>query len=242
MDAPMTTNATSPAGDAAPKRSLKGMRLFQDLTIEQLRAIEAKCRWLEPRPGEIILDREDKSRDVYFIVRGAVRVMNYVGGDREVAFADLGAGDIFGALSALDSLERSARVTGSEDCLLAALSGGEFRELLLSHPQASLRLCEDFSHIIRAMNNRVVSLASLTSRQRVFAELLRLAVPDPKGDGTWLINVAPHHNEIAAWAGTTKEDVASAIGGLVRDGLLERKFKTLLIKDIGRLRLMATMQ
>jgi CRP-like cAMP-binding protein len=221
---------------------LKAVRLFQDMTPEQLSAIEEKCRWVDLQPGEVILDRGDKSRDVFFLVSGTVRVMNYLGGDREVAFADLAAGDVFGAMSALDSMERSARVAGSEQCLLAAIPAADFRALLLRHPQAALRLCEDFARIIRAMDRRVVSLASLTTRQRVYAELLRLAVPNPRGDGSWMITVAPHHNEIASWAGTTKEEVATAIGGLVRDGIIERKFKTLVIKDHARLHLMATMQ
>jgi DNA-binding GntR family transcriptional regulator len=45
----------------------------------------------------------------------------------------------------------------------------------------------------------------------------------------------PHHREIAAWAGTSKESVASAIGELARDGIVKRQSMGLIISDMPRL-------
>lgn len=215
--------------------------LLAELSPEALRAIEKKCRWLELKPGDVVFEREDDSREVFFVVRGSVRAMNFLGSEREVSLADLPAGSHFGELSAVDNRERSARVVANEPAVIAALGRDDFLVLLHEHPKVTVRLLGDFASIIRTTNQRVFSLSTLTPRQRVYLELLRMAEPNPKGDGSWLIEIVPNHNEIASWAGTDKLEVANAIGALVRDAILERKYKSFIIKDHTRLKSLASM-
>ena len=241
----MVEKSTPP--DAAPKasepveRSLKGVKLFAKIPDDSIHRVEEKCRWIDYVPGQTVLELGDDTRDVYFIVKGKVRIMNAVANDREVALGDLLDGDHFGEMSALVGGKRSARVIGSEHCLLAVLSRDDFLVVLNEHPQIAVGLLQNFVNIIRSMNERVFSLSTQTPHQRVYAELLRIAQPNPRGDGSWMIEVAPAHAELAGWAGTEKHEVASAIGGLVRDGVIERKNKSFLIKDHPRLRVLANM-
>ncbi len=226
------------AAPAANSRRLDNIRLLEDLPASALREIEPKCRWLEFGAHDTVLNHNDKSHEVYFIVAGSVRVMNHLGDDREVALADLQAGDHFGELSAIDSLERAAHVFGTDHCVIAALPREHFLTLLLEHPRVALRLLDNCAAIIRTMNQRVSALSTMTAHQRIYVELLKLAEPSPRGDGSWVIKLVPHHNEIASWSGTEKPEVAMAIGNLVRDDVLQRKHKTFVIKDIARLRLL----
>ena len=46
----------------------------------------------------------------------------------------------------------------------------------------------------------------------------------------------PAHNEIAAWAATDRATVVTAIGGLVREGIVRRKDRAYLIGDYAKLR------
>ena len=78
-------------------------------------------------------------------------------------------------------------------------------------------------------------LSKTNPRQRVYIELLRLAVPNPRGDGSWIIEPLPHHNDIAAWAGTEQQEVAEAIGKLAREKILERKNRSIIIRDRARI-------
>ena len=112
---------------------------------------------------------------------------------------------------------------------------------MLFRSQIAVGLLQNFVNIIRSMNDRVYSLSTLTPNQRVYAELLRIAQPNTRGDGSWVIELAPAHSELASWAGTEKAEVANAIGGLVRDGILERKNKSFYIKDHARLRMLTQM-
>lgn len=246
----MTAEATNPENVDDNKlvmsRRLDGIKLLADLPTAAFRRLEKKCTWHEYQPDDVVLQRADKSLEVYFIVKGTVRVTLYEEEDREVSLADLKEGDHFGEMAAVSGQERSAWVVENQYGLIASLPREDFLELLQEYPRVALRLLGDFSAIIRTLNQRVAALSLLNPRQRIYVELLRLAAPHPKGDGSWVIESLPPHNEIASWAGTDKQEIALAIGSLARDGIVERRagtggLKTLLIRDHAKLRLLASM-
>ncbi|MEO5373118.1 MAG: Crp/Fnr family transcriptional regulator [Alphaproteobacteria bacterium] len=225
--------------DISNPQRLNGITLFSGLSPEAIAEIEALCVWHRFAEGEQVFDQEHKGRDVFFLAAGAVRVLTYTQTRREVALANVLAGDYFGELAAIDGKGRSARVIAVEDSLIASLPGQTFMDLMYKYPSIGVGLINRFAFIIRVLNARVTDLSTLTENQRVLAELVRIAKPDPKRPGIWLISSLPNHKEIASWAGTTRDVVAQTIGELARDGVVERRTMGLLIKDWGRLQLMA---
>lgn len=222
-------------------RKLDGIALLAEAPPEVLAELEAKVRWIDYLPNEVIVDRDDESTDVFLISKGRVKVMDYLGESQDVALAEMAAGSAFGELSAVDAKKRSARVTALEHTTLAVLERSEFRKLLLRCPGIALMLLKRFAKVIRTLNTRITSVSTMTPHQRVYFELIRMSEPNPMGDGTWIIQNMPHHNEIASWSSTGPQDVATAIGQLAREGVVERKHKTLVIKQHGRLQQLANM-
>jgi len=225
---------------AIPKdvRTLDGIELLGEAPPDIVRRLETECRWFTCEPNEMIVDRDDESTEVFFITSGSVKVMDFLANDQEIALAELGAGTSFGEMSAIDSSRRSARVAALENTTLAALPSKMFRQLLIDCPGISLMLLKRFAGLIRTLNSRVTSLSTLSPHQRVYYELLRMSEPNTQGDGTWMIHFLPKHEEIASWSGTSREDVAMAIGHLAREGIVGRKHKSLVIKDHGRLQML----
>lgn len=223
------------------ERTLEGIELLREATPDVVRRLAEACRWTTFEPNEIIVDRNDESTEVFFITKGHVKVMDFLANDQEIALAELGTGTSFGELSALDSSRRSARVVALEPTTLAALPSRDFRRLLMDCPGIAIMLLKRFAGLIRTLNNRVTSLSTLSPHQRVYYELLRMSEPNPQGDGTWLIHFLPKHEEIASWSGTSREDVAMAIGHLAREGIVGRKHKSLVIKDHGRLQMLVNL-
>ena len=221
--------------------TLKGSKLFANLPGSAISDIEAMCKWQEFGPDEAIIDASlTPPRDaVYFVVSGAVRVATSMGQTGEIAFIDLGAGAQFGELSAIDGQPRSANVFAKEYCIIASVEAAQFKEILLSNPQVAIALLQHFTSIIRNNNKRIVDLSTRTDVQRVYSEILRISEPDPRGDGSWLITRMPKHKEIAAWAGTTEESVATALGQLIKVGLAKRRYPSLHITDRAKVRLLA---
>jgi len=219
---------------------LSGIRLLDDLSTSARKNIEQKCKWIEFGHDDVILDPDHAdTHEVYFLVKGTVRIMNFVGERREIALADLAEGDHFGELSAVDCRGRSARALGSEECVLAIMERDDFIDMLMEFPQIALQLLDHFASMIRSMTERVSSLSALSPHQRIFVELLRISEPDPRGDGTWIIENVPHHKEIAGWSGTDKMEGANAIGGLVRNGIMARSHRSFQIKEHAKLKLLA---
>lgn len=219
-------------------RTLGGIELLGEASPDIISRLEKECRWFTCEPDEVIVDRDDETTEVFFITSGSVKVMDFLANDQEIALAELGAGTSFGEMSAIDSSRRSARVAALEDTTLAALPSKMFRQLLIDCPGISLMLLKRFAGLIRTLNSRVTSLSTLSPHQRVYYELLRMSEPNTQGDGTWMIHFLPKHEEIASWSGTSREDVAMAIGHLAREGIVGRKHKSLVIKDHGRLQML----
>ena len=69
---------------------------------------------------------------------------------------------------------------------------------------------------------------------RVYAELLRMAVPDAAVPGQWVIRPLPPLREIASHVSTTRETVARAMSSLYPSGLIKRKGRNLYIMDRQR--------
>lgn len=217
---------------------LARFELFSGLSSEDVAAIEARCSWHRFAAGDQVFDKESDTLEVYFVVAGAVRILTGAE-EREVALADVVAGNYFGELAAIDGMKRSARVIATMDSVLASLDGPSFLEVLNLHPQIGVRVLERLTRIIRNLDRRVTELSTTSESQRVYSELLRLAEPDPQRQEGWCIPDLPNHKEIAAWVGTTREAVAQAIGELARDGVVRRRGIGLVIADWPRLQLLA---
>ena len=221
--------------DGDDARTLAGIEVFDDLVEADRRAIEAECRWRRCKKGERILDHGSESREVFFIVRGAVNVVNDSPAGRRVSFATIGAGEYFGELSAIDGKPRSASVVAGEDTLLAVMPARDFVELLQSRAAIAFRLLRKLTKMVRAGDLRVMELSTLAASHRVYAELLRMAETDPAVAGRWVVRPLPPLREIASRISTTRETVARALSQLYASGLVRRSGRALYITDHDKL-------
>lgn len=220
--------------------SLAGIELFKQLPPAERQAIERRCRWRTYADGEQIIDRENDSQDVFFVVSGLTRVVNYSPGGREVSFDEIGEGGVFGELAAIDGRPRSAAVVARTTTLAASLSAAAFREVLDTSPSVANALLRRLAAVIRESTERIMDLSTLGAHNRIYAELLREAhEADPKafeqGTNQARIHPMPVHSAIAARVSTARETVARVLGDLTRKGIIGREADALRILDINRL-------
>jgi CRP-like cAMP-binding protein len=216
--------------------TLNGNKMLALLDRAAVARLEGSCAWKVVHAGEPIVSRDSDSRDVFFVVKGRCRIVNFSPSGREVAYAVAGPGEYFGEMAAIDGLPRSATVVALEDCVLGVISPLVFRELIEQHPKVGFVVMEKLVRIVRTSDDRIMDLATLSAYQRVYSELLKLVKPDPVRQGSWLIYPLPTQAQIASQASTTRETVARVLSHLAGDGVAERKSKTLYIRQIDRLR------
>lgn len=216
--------------------TLDRIAILKPLSPEERAALTRQCRWRRCREDEQIIDHLSDTRDVCFVVEGAVRVVSHSVGGREISFADIEAGGFLGEVAAIDDGPRSASVVARDDgTVVAFLAPRPFRELVAGHPELALAVMRRLCSVVRLATDRIMDLSTLGANNRVHAELLRLARPNRRDDGSAAISPIPVHADIAARVSTTRETVARVLGELTRDGLVEKRTNMLLIRDYDRL-------
>jgi len=220
--------------DSEPKL-LRNANLLKDLAPEDLVGIEELCRYKTFRAGSQVFDRQANTRDVFFVVRGRVRIVNYSLSGREITLDDVSAGGHFGELAAIDGQPRSAAVMAVEDSLIVALPHRHFLEILARYPQIALALMERLARMVRASTERIMDLSTLAANNRVQAEVLRQAHENEMEDNTAVIKPIPVHSDIASRVSTTRETVARVLSDLTRKGIVKRTKDSLIIADVERL-------
>ena len=138
-------------------------------------ALKQRYRWHKYAANDQIIDRESESRDVYFIVEGRVRMVNYSLSEREVIFDEMAAGSHFGELAALIGEPRSANVVALTETRVASISSQTFTNLFLENAGLGLKITTMFARIVRTSTDRIMDLSTLGAHNRVHSEILREA-------------------------------------------------------------------
>jgi CRP-like cAMP-binding protein len=208
---------------------------FQHLRPVDLAAVAECCHWHHYHSGEHIVGYQENTACTFFIVQGEIRVTYYSSSGHEVILSDLQAGEIFGELTAIDGLARSALVIAKTDAIAASMSASDFLNLLQSSPQVSLAILKRLAGHVRRLTERVFDYSTLPVRDRIHIELLRLAKPQIVPN-MGVISPAPTHAEIANRLSTHREAVTRELNALARDKLVIRKQHELHILDIAKLK------
>lgn len=215
--------------------SLVGVEVFRRLDAAERGRLAALCSGRRYEAQQRILSHKDQTRDVYFIVSGKVRVTIYSLGGKEITFRDQPAGEMFGELGAIDGEPRSAHVMALEDSLLASMSRETFWEVLGSYPEVAAFTLKRLASLVRLLSERVFEFSALAVRNRIHAELLRLARENPFEDNTAVISPSPTHADIASRISTHREAVTREYHDLAEAGVIVQRRGELAINDVARL-------
>jgi CRP-like cAMP-binding protein len=215
--------------------SLVGVEVFRHLDAAARGRLAGLCSGRRYAAQQRILSHKDQTRDVYFIVSGKVRVTIYSLGGKEITFRDQAAGEMFGELGAIDGEPRSAHVMALEDSLLASMSREAFWEVLGSYPEVAAFTLKRLASLVRLLSERVFEFSTLAVRNRIHAELLRLARENPFEDNTAVISPSPTHADIASRISTHREAVTREYHDLAEAGVIEQRRGELVINDVARL-------
>ncbi len=217
------------------ERTLAGVGLFRDLAADVVKMLSERCRWRRYRAHQPIVNYQDETRDAFFVVHGKVRAMCFSISGREVSFRDVGVGEMFGELSAIDGQPRSADVVALTDALLAAMAASDFWDALRRHESIAALTLRHLANLVRATTERVVELSTLPVPRRIQAEVLRIARRHAPDGQTAVIFPAPTHSEIASRISTNREAVTRELGELRRAGLIQRRGGALVVPNINLL-------
>jgi CRP/FNR family cyclic AMP-dependent transcriptional regulator len=218
--------------------ALRRVPLLAGLPEARLDLLAQQCQWRSLPAGKRVFSRRATEGDVVFIVSGRVRVTTYAFNGREVTFRDVGEGDYVGDVAAIDGQPRSADVLCLEPSVLATLDRAAFRQLLAGEPAVAERVMVRLAALVRHLSERVIELSTLGVQNRLHAQLLRMAREAGVEGNRARLAPAPQHLELAARISTNREQVTRELSSMVKQGLIAKDGKALLIRDVARLEAM----
>lgn len=162
----------------------------------------------------------------FLLVSGKVKV--FLSGDdgREVILSTLNPGEVFGEMSLIDELPRSAHVETVEHCVLARIAKDDFLGCLEHSKELALAVMRNLATRLRQADAQIERLALFSVEERVMQFLLDHSV---ERNGRWEIE-PPSKQDIARNVGASREMVSRVMRTLEEAGRIETRGKTLLLQ------------
>lgn len=220
---------------SAAEESLRKIELFKSLDDEAFGLISSLVKWKRYRKGAEIIPYMGENDGVYFLASGCVRVIIFSFSGKEISYQELGPGEMFGELSAIDQLPRAANVIVLEPALIGIISGADYWSLIDRYPSVATATLKRLASMIRFLIDRVYQYGALDVKDRVRMEVLRLARESMSNEDTADIPNFPTHREIANRVNTHREAVTRELNELTRMGLVEQNQRVLTVKTVAGL-------
>jgi len=199
-----------------------GIPFFTSLNAARATNLARQCVRKRYSEEELVLDFDDHSTDVYFIVSGDVRVLIRTAAGKEMILGDFGPGKFFGEMAAIDGSNRSANVTALTNAELLIVPPGVFHEIVLNEPEICDRLLRLLTSRVRELNMRLFERSVLDLRHRLYSELLRMSAPRKGHDGQSIVSPPPFQHDLAARIGCRREQVSRELTTMIDEGLAEK--------------------
>jgi CRP-like cAMP-binding protein len=187
--------------------------------------------------GATIVHQGEVPGRVVVIERGYAKVASTTEDGKEVVLAFRGPGDVVGELAALSGLPRSATVRAIEPIDAVAVPVGDFEAWLEQQPRVALELLKVVIGRLREANRQQFEFAAYQTLGRVARRLVELAerFGEPCDDGV-RISLRISQEELAGWAGASREATSKALHDLREIGLVDTERRRFTVRSVERLR------
>lgn len=218
---------------------LRNVSIFEELPERDLEKIASLGTRKVFSKGSIILMEDEVGSALFIIIDGKVKVSRLDETGKEVILSILGPGEVFGEMSLLDGLKRSATVSAIADTEVLIIYRDDFLNLLNNHPQIAISLLRELAMRLRKADMQIKSLSLKDAEGRIGCVLIMLA--DDLGKmykGQVIVEGIPTQQELANMAGTSRETVSRVLTRFQKKGLIKIEGKTLIILEYEKMKQM----
>lgn len=121
--------------------------MFSSFTKKDLTAISKATDEVTRPAGHVLIKENTEGYEAFVILDGTVTVTR-----KGKKLATLGAGEVLGELSLLESSLRSATVTCETECTVLVMDRQRFKQLLLETPSLSITFLEELAGRLRSLD------------------------------------------------------------------------------------------
>ena len=215
---------------------MQQIEFLDRLDAEAVQRLRQRLTESTHQKDEIVISQNDGSRDIFFVLEGTARAQGLSGEGKLVSYRDIPQGAMFGELSAIDGLPRSADVVAVGPLTVGRLSQTAFRDVMDTDSSFRWTFLTYQTEQCRIMTSRIFEFSTMVMRDRLIGELLRMSDGSETGENRAEISPAPTHFELASRISTHREAVSREMSSLSKQNLVTKQTKTLVIHDLDALR------
>lgn len=205
---------------------LSRIQLFSSLTDDEREVLMSHVNTRSFPKNTIVITEGDQSDSMYIVNEGQVKIYVSDEDGREMLLNILEPGDYFGELALIDQQPRSASAITMNNTRLSIISGADFRDVLMKHPEMSIKLMAALVVRLREVTDTVRRLALLDVYGRVTTTLLSLARED---NGVKRIEPKLTQQDIANMVGASREMVSRIMKDLKTGGYIDTTREAIVI-------------
>jgi len=200
---------------------LADIELLAGLTPAQFDWVAQRAHRRVFEAGRNVMTIEQPGEAVYIILHGTVKI-HIEQGERDVILAILGAGDLLGEMSLIDSVGRSASAVTLENSLMLWMDKVTFNSMLDDFPAVARNLVKILSARVRLSDQLIQALATLDVNGRVARQLLAFAEKyGREKDGATQIRIVLRQGDIADLVGASRKRVNQTMVLFKEQGLID---------------------
>lgn len=134
--------------DDASALELAGFPQFEGVAADALALLDRSLERRELKPGEVLFKRGGAGAELLFVRRGQIHIRLPLEGGKHHHLGTFGRGELFGEMSFLDNMERSADAVATTDASIFALARDRFDALAHEQPQLAATLFERLARVL----------------------------------------------------------------------------------------------
>src|SRR5919106_4238118 len=190
---------------------LADIELFAGLTPTQLEWVAQRAHRRIFEAGRNVMTIDQPGEAVYIILHGTVKI-HIEQGERDVIISIMGAGDVLGEMSLIDSVGRSASAVTLENSLMLWMDRLTFNYMLDNFTPVARNLVRILSARVRLSDQLIQALATLDVNGRVARQLLAFAEKyGHEKNGGIQIRIVLTQGDIADLVGASRKRVNQAM-------------------------------
>jgi CRP-like cAMP-binding protein len=216
---------------------LRQVNIFKGIPDADYAVIDRHSAERRFAPGAIIYRAGSLATSVYMLKRGKVKLSGSTEEGKEVIFAILKEGDLFGDLAIADQREHEEEATALTDVYLCVMRREDFEALLNSKPYLSLRFVKWSGVRRRVLEHRLQDLLFRSVPSRLARLVLSLAKDfgEPRPDRVLVVPFHLSHQEMASLTGASRETVSALLSDWKKRGLIDYSRKHIALVNPGAL-------
>lgn len=184
--------------------------------------------------GDIVFRQGDKSRIMYVIQEGKVRVYREAEGV-ERTLATIGAGEFFGEMAMLNNRPRSATVSAITDLKLMAFDRPAFEKLVVDNFGVALRIIRTLAQRLQEADTVIENLLYFDTESKVINTIVHAAYDEGiETEEGFMLLTSPE--ELSDKSGVVVNTLRNILSELVDDDFIIARRETLVIPNVPRLK------